>query len=354
MNSVGKVSVIIPCFNVEDYINESIFSIINQSVTDFEILCLDDASTDSTYTKLMELKLVDSRIKVFRNETNLGLIDSLNRLVDLSNGDVLIRMDPDDVSSENRVESLIKFMNETGADVVGSAYTIIDQKGNEKISSALYLPKYSNAIKYTCAFNSPLPHATVAYKKSFAKTYGYEHNCFAAEDFDLWVRAVNANNKLVYLNIPESLYFYRIHTDSTSNKNRNIQIKSHFQCVLNFKRKNLPKSYLYGSLYVLLMNKCIPLDKKDIGLLHCVHKEIEICMNEFFKVFSCNKDEVLEIKTYTGEYSLLLYSRFLSGQTVWRKVFYSAMYPYFLVVYKNNYSLLGAKLFIKRVFRTII
>ena len=354
MNNIGKISIIIPCFNVEDFIVESIYSVINQSVAGFEILCLDDASTDNTYIKLMELKLIDDRIKVYRNELNLGLIGTLNRLIELSSGDVLIRMDPDDISSENRVSSLIDVMRETGADVVGSAYTIIDAEGAELNNSALYLPKHSNSIKYTCAFNSPLPHATVAYKKNFAKTYGYEHNCFAAEDFDLWVRAVNANSELVYLNIPESLYFYRMHTASTSNKNRNIQIDSHFQCVLNYKRVNLPKSYLYGSSYVLLMNKRIGLKEKNLKLLHCVHREIEKCRNEFLESVDCTKEEILEINTYTGEYSLLLYTRFFSGKSVLSKLFYASISPYFLAVFRGNYSLPGARLFFKRVLRTLV
>mgnify|MGYP001807244913 CR=1 FL=1 len=98
------VSVLLPCYNAMPYLREALESIIHQTYTNLEILCINDGSTDETGTVLEEYAATDKRITVIHNETNIKLIRSLNKGIDLSTGEFLARMDSDDVSSPDRIE----------------------------------------------------------------------------------------------------------------------------------------------------------------------------------------------------------------------------------------------------------
>ena len=104
------VSVLIPVYNTEKYIKESLDSIISQTYTNLEIIVVDDASTDSTYSILSTY--TDPRLKLYRNKTNLYIAENRNKAISYATGKYIVWQDADDISLPIRVETLVSFMEE--------------------------------------------------------------------------------------------------------------------------------------------------------------------------------------------------------------------------------------------------
>ena len=110
MSQEPLVSVLIPCYNCEKYVEKAVTSIIEQSYSNLEILVIDDGSTDNTGSILQELAQKDSRIRYIKNETNLKLIKTLNKGIDLCRGKYIARMDADDISLPTRIVKQVNFL----------------------------------------------------------------------------------------------------------------------------------------------------------------------------------------------------------------------------------------------------
>lgn len=224
------VSVIIPCYNVEEYVDSALASILNQDYKNIEIICIDDFSTDQTYNKL---KLYGNEIILFQNPRNLGLINTLNKLVKIANGDYLLRMDPDDISETNRLSVLMDTMLSNNVDIVSSAYYNLDENGrrikNKNIPiNQKYTEKEAKIISF---FNSPIPHAPALIKKSLFEKNQYNESYKTVEDFYLWSELLNkASFKCIIL--PFKLYGYRINQGSASSIYSELQRRSHYQICL--------------------------------------------------------------------------------------------------------------------------
>lgn len=103
-----KVSVIIPCYNVEEYIDECLTSVINQDYTNIEIICIDDCSTDNTFSKLLEYQKKDNRIILIKNDHNKGLSETRNVGINSSSGEYMWFIDSDDYIISNSISELVK------------------------------------------------------------------------------------------------------------------------------------------------------------------------------------------------------------------------------------------------------
>ena len=102
------ISVILPAYNAEQYIKESIDSILTQSLRDFELIIINDGSLDKTEDLILSYS--DNRIIYIKNEKNLGLIKTLNKGVSYAKGSYIVRMDADDVCMPNRFEKQVEFL----------------------------------------------------------------------------------------------------------------------------------------------------------------------------------------------------------------------------------------------------
>ena len=109
-NSNISISVILSVYNSEDTISKSVESILNQSFSDFELLIMDDGSTDNTSKIISNLDKENSCIKSYRNKKNIGLTKSLNILINETRGEFIARQDADDVSYRDRFQNQIKFI----------------------------------------------------------------------------------------------------------------------------------------------------------------------------------------------------------------------------------------------------
>src|SRR3954471_23282431 len=125
-----KVSVLMAVYNGSDVVQAAVQSILTQTFSDWELLIVDDASTDGTLPLLRELAAKESRIKVICNDFNRGLAASLNTVWKLAKGDLLARMDADDVSMPERLERQVGFMEaHPEIAVLGTGAELVDKKG---------------------------------------------------------------------------------------------------------------------------------------------------------------------------------------------------------------------------------
>lgn len=199
-----RVSVLMPVYNVEKYVNEAIDSILAQSFTDFELIVLDDCSTDNT-AELVK-KYADERIIYHCNEKNLGLANNLNVGLSLAKGELIARMDGDDISLPDRFMIQVDFLdNNQDIDLCSCGLMMFGTEDQVWIRET-----NPEQIKITMLFYSPILHATSMWRReSFEKNkLFYNQDAFPAEDYDLWSRAVF---KCRLVNIQEVLYLYRIH-----------------------------------------------------------------------------------------------------------------------------------------------
>ena len=105
-----KVDILLPAYNVEKYIRQTLDSLISQSFRDFNLFILDDCSNDNTFNIVKSYEKSDSRIKIFRNEENLGVVNSRNKLFELSKSELLAICDADDIYHSTRLEEQINFL----------------------------------------------------------------------------------------------------------------------------------------------------------------------------------------------------------------------------------------------------
>lgn len=211
--SVGKVlipphvTVLLSVYNGERFLAEAIDSILGQSYENYEFIIIDDASTDSTAEILKRYARKDSRIKIVTNPVNLRLAASLNKGISLASGELIARMDADDVSLPDRLEKQVAFMQANpNVSICGTALSVYGSP------NTIWLPPLDDhVIKATLLFESCLYHPTVVMRKSIfnGHTSPYSSRMVLAQDYDLWGRLMGTN-EIVFANLPEALLCYRV------------------------------------------------------------------------------------------------------------------------------------------------
>jgi glycosyltransferase involved in cell wall biosynthesis len=295
------VSILLPCYNTEKYLRYSLDSILNQDYKNLEILCINDGSSDSTLDILNIYKSKDARIVIINNETNLGLIHSLNKALKLVKGEYFARMDADDYSTPDRISKQVNFIDsQPDIDLVSSAYNYFLVDGQKKE----YIPPIafkSNSLKFLSLFCTPLTHASILGKSSLIHSglFEYDNDYPYAEDFELFSRL--AWNGVKISTMAESLYWVRLHSESVSVKHNSIQ----FQTNLSIIERNI---YNYVKVPVVL-------DDTLKGLLACRINSIisfEQVINAFSIFDKCidkikgdlKAEEMQEIKRYLLSHKL--------------------------------------------------
>lgn len=205
------VSVVMPVFNAGVYLSEAIDSILNQTFSDFELIIINDGSTDDSLNLLKEYEGLDARIVLISRE-NRGLVSTLNEAVDLARGTWLARMDQDDISIPHRFERQLAWLEAADADMCGSWAKLFGTKDTRILKHA----QTDAAIKLELLFGTPFAHPAVMMKTEYLKQLRYDKAWEKCEDYDLWERAARAGWKMG--NIPEVLLLYRQHADQLSSK----------------------------------------------------------------------------------------------------------------------------------------
>ena len=211
MAMIPAISVILPVFNGEAYLRQAIDSILNQSFADFELIIVDDGSTDHSQEIIQSYG--DIRIRAIRNPSNLGLVGALNVGIDQARGKYIARQDQDDISEQNRLKLQFLKMEEDLIDICGAQWVCIDSNG--KALSIAQIPLSEDTIFSCLATTVPFAHGSVMMRKSFMSDHQLQYdNEYSAEDFSLWIRFAQSGAR--FANLDQALYFYRIHPTSLS------------------------------------------------------------------------------------------------------------------------------------------
>lgn len=214
------VSVIMSVYNGEEYLVEAIESVRNQTFKNWELIVINDCSTDSTAEILADFASKDERIKVHPNEVNLKLPSSLNKAISLCNGKYIARMDADDICLQERLEKQYKFMEEN-PDVALSSCRFMTVKNGVYASGGAGGRCDFGALRAMLLVANPILHPGVIAKAEVMKKFNYDPSNTCTEDLELWTRMVMGNQKIQI--IPECLLIYRLHDKQITSTTRERQ-----------------------------------------------------------------------------------------------------------------------------------
>ena len=216
-----RASVILPIFNAAPYLSDAIQSVLAQSFTDFECLLLNDGSTDGSAAIIDEFVKIDIRCKA-HSWPNHGLIETLNRGLELAAGDIIFRMDADDICRPDRFVKQFSYLeNHSDCVAVGSRLLLIDDSGMPICDFGDYQEHADIDAAHLAAKGGSLPHPAVAMRRNAVQSIGgYRRGFDYAEDIDLFLRLAEVG-KLA--NLPEVLLHYRQHLNSIGYRHAHIQ-----------------------------------------------------------------------------------------------------------------------------------
>lgn len=206
-----SLSVVMPVHNGLPFLDESIESILTQTLSDFEFVILDDASTDGSSEVLRQWSLRDRRICLYESQKQLGLAASSNAVVAKARAPLLARMDADDVAHPDRLQrQMAVMMNEPDVAVIGTLCNGIDASGREvRPRDRWRLLRRSNYI--------PFPHGSAMFRRDvFEQVGGYDERAEGGEDQDLFLKMATRGRVLT---LPDILYSYRYHSNNATLSN---------------------------------------------------------------------------------------------------------------------------------------
>jgi glycosyltransferase involved in cell wall biosynthesis len=203
------VSVIMSVFNSEEYLEDSINSILNQSFGDFEFIIIDDGSSDNSRTIIERYAAKDARIVFIKNDRNLGLAASLNKGISIAQGQYIARQDADDLSAVNRLEVQLNYaIRNPEVDLIGSDCLVIDVEGNVVYKSSQRL-KSDNYIERILKRKGLFPHGSAFIKRSKLLEVGkYDSRFYYVQDGELWLRLIRSGSQI--RTIDQTLYLFRL------------------------------------------------------------------------------------------------------------------------------------------------
>ena len=239
-----SISVILPAFNCEKFIGDAIQSVLQQTFTDFELIIINDGSTDKTEFAI--LAFADPRIVYLKNPGNKGLIYSLNRAIELTQGKYIARMDADDICVPERLAKQKDYLDHhQEIAMVASFVSFIDEKGNDKGVWQLDRETISPVkIKNKMPFENCIAHPSVMIRSEILKGLAYKQYQENIEDYDLWLRMFNRGYGIGKINEP--LLVYRVHSDSVTSLQ--LKKKNPFFLHLAMKRRFLAKELFSGRI----------------------------------------------------------------------------------------------------------
>lgn len=321
MNSLlnfPKITVLMPVFNCELYIQDAVESILNQSYKDFELLIIDDASTDQTVSIVK--KFNDLRIQIIEKPLNTGYTNSLNYGLTLARGEYIARMDGDDISLPDRFAKQVAFLDANPEVVLcGTSYKIL---GNDKHIS---IPENHEEIKLYLLIGNCIAHPTVMLRKKVLDEFSmvYDTTKEPSEDYDLWVRLLSFGK---LYNLQTVLLEYRIYNTQVSRKRAEEQKKNEM----------LTRFQLFNHLDIIIASdereflekyykEQVKIDFRDIEIFKKLQKKLSVSnTSDFFEPQGFSRYlmelEVSVIKKCFSKqrrHSPLLYLEYLKAKCKW-------------------------------------
>jgi glycosyltransferase involved in cell wall biosynthesis len=236
INMSPKVSIIVCAYNVEDYISEALDGIYKQSFCDYELIVVDDGSTDKTEEIIKQYQ--DRGLIHIRNQQNLGLIASMRSGLEVSHGEYISKIDADDIPLPELIEYQVKLLDASSdIGIVGTGYIninasgeILDTSGRE--SDNLF-------IQWGVMFGQPITNTGVLFRKELLERFSldYREEFIHAEDYDLWARLLNYCKGS---NLSQKLLKKRCHSSNISSRFSHIQFENHLRIAVRTIRERYP------------------------------------------------------------------------------------------------------------------
>ena len=284
------ISVLMPAFNVEKYIAAAIESILNQSFTNFELIVLNDGSSDGT-AKIIDSYL-DLRMKKVFLSKNQGLVSARNSLVSMAQGRYIAFLDSDDLADPKRLELQLQYLESNNLDLCGTDHWVLQQKtGKIKRSKQRHSDADIRAMISVC---SPLCNPSVMGRAEVFKKTLYLPGSDGAEDYAMWVNLALEGCK--FGNVPNKLITYRVHANQISQV-QNSKVNSIFdRCrakYLNSLGINdglTPRGLRWserlktGSQFLLELNKKIP--GMSVGANYQIYSRFQFRSNGIWTPFT--------------------------------------------------------------------
>ncbi len=256
MKTDPRVSVIMSVYNGEKYLREAVDSILNQTFTNFEFIIINDGSTDSSREIIESYN--DSHICLIQNKENMGLIKSLNKGINLARGKYIARMDADDISLPERLETQFKYFDaDPSLTLCASRFQVIDKNWNfgRKIQPFASKKLMSwHLLSWYLLFGNRICHSSVMVKKeALLKLDGYAEWAHHCEDFELWSRMSFIYKMII---IPEVLIYWRYHQPGITQRYADEQRQTRYKILhqlhehlTGFKINNNLSIYLHKMFY---------------------------------------------------------------------------------------------------------
>ncbi|WFB35664.1 glycosyltransferase [Kiritimatiellota bacterium B12222] len=206
--SSPRVSILLPVYNSASSLKETLDSLLTQSFSDFELLVVDDGSTDQSSEILAAC--TDSRLRVLKNPERLRLAGALNRGMREARGELIARMDADDLAHPERLASQVAYLDAHPEIVLCGTWT---RHFGSKVKKQERYPVGHDAIRAFVLFNCPFAHPTVMFRKNVFLEHDlfYDGSFYPTEDYELWTRLVH---HFPVANLPQVLLDYRVHAQS--------------------------------------------------------------------------------------------------------------------------------------------
>lgn len=246
------ISVIMSVYNGETYLSEAIESLVGQTFKNWELIVIDDCSTDSTPKILADFAKIDTRIKVYTNEVNLKLPSSLNKGIGLSSGKYIARMDADDICLPTRLEKQFHFMEEN-CEVSLSSCRFMTRKNGVYAAGGAGGRTDHEALKALLLVANPILHPGVIAKRDVMVQNPYDATLTCTEDLELWTRLIMNGHKIAIQ--PECLLIYRLHdkqiTSTTLKRQRTevLEIQRKYYASLLSKMDEKTESFYIDGIY---------------------------------------------------------------------------------------------------------
>jgi len=303
------LSVIITVFNAEKYLFQSIESILTQTYHNFELIIINDCSTDGSKTIIETFN--DERIKYYENNQNKGIVYSRNRGLDLAKGDYIGMLDADDIAFKDKFEKQINYLsNNPEYGMIGSWVKLIDEDG-VSLNKEWKLKSGFECIPSIMLFKNYFLQSAVLYTKECIKKYRFKEGFDILEDYVIWLEILK--NYKGY-SLQESLVYYRIHQQGVTKK---------YSSEKDEKERRVFSLQLKGL-------GLIP-TKKQLLLHQAIKNDEKITSYDTFKELEKWLKEIISTNLSTNAYNRKCLSRVVFNR--WLKVCYKARNLHFKMIF---------------------
>jgi len=252
VSSGPLVSVVLPCYDAERFLPAALDSLLAQTYRNLEVLALDDGSGDATPGILAEFAARDGRVRVLRNAANLGVIRSLNRGVAEARGEIVARMDADDVAAPTRIERQVEMLaKRPEIDLVGTGVDVVNAGGRPLRPRPVRCLEPGGA-RFAALLVTPVMHMTIAARAPVMRAYPYggTPDSLHTEDYEMFARMLDGG--VGFANVDEPLMSVRSDPSSVSARFEKIQVENFVRCARRHLERTLGLQLPPGSHRVLV------------------------------------------------------------------------------------------------------